>query len=510
VNPQFNAPPNPPLPISPGVDASDQSFIPEYTAKNELRLKAKYLSDLENDPAKMDFDLWSARLDSFTGKYVADQNLTPTPVRYTPADFPTHMKGGDESPATLIPGDYDVGYYMWRAKLLETTENLNPNIEQDSPWSQYFIFRKTTAPAGTPDTILMSPADDSLVSGPKVKLTAKPDDPNAPQQQCKTTINLDEHDSRQSDWLPGNGSVPFDTNNYFDSPGLEPGRTYNWDGQSLNAVVGSGPATEDWQFTTATKPIVHQLSPSNGSIITSVDATLTAWASNQSNWPVKLRFTLMDNTNTILGQKETGVVESCNDGSKTGSVIFPGLVRDSSYKWYVVAVSVPPNDPNNGFESDVSSIWTFNTPPNNRKPIITLISPADESTLGQGQNSVNLVARATDPDGNNLNYTFFIQEIGNKNYGPNPSGQNAQVTFNNLMPNTTYHWYAVATDDGSPPLSDTSPTWTFTTTSFPITMDSKYMPFVTIKMGFVGNRTDQTGPVMELTDTITLEKLMQY
>jgi hypothetical protein len=68
---------------------------------------------------------------------------------------------------------------------------------------------------------------------------------------------------------------------------------------------------------------------------------------------------------------------------------------------------------------------------------------------------------AYDPDGDAMDISFYLngEEIG---IVPDvPSGSRASLSLSDLAYNTTYSWYAIATDDG--PSSTTSDTWLFTT-----------------------------------------------
>jgi hypothetical protein len=138
------------------------------------------------------------------------------------------------------------------------------------------------------------------------------------------------------------------------------------------------------------------------------------------------------------------------------SVSWPGLSYDTLYSWYAAA--------NDTMYETVSSTWGFTTesePVNNNPP-----NPPTNPLPYNGETDVainpTLCVDVDDPDGDILDVKFYnasddsLIDIDNDV----PSGGTASVQWLGLSYDTTYHWYAVASDAE---YDSPSSTWIFTT-----------------------------------------------
>jgi len=231
--------------------------------------------------------------------------------------------------------------------------------------------------------------------------------------------------------------------------GLSEGTTYEW-----YAVADDGQNTtrsSTWSFTTliGNSPPDEPTNPSppDGATSVSTSPSLSVYVSDPDGGNLEVSFYNAANDNLIGSDK--GV-----SSGDTAKVNWTGLSVSTVYQWYAVVSD-------SEFENK-SSTWSFTTqaemnhPP--EKP--TNPSPSDGSTDLSTSPTVSVLV--SDPDGDNMDVTFYdanddsvIGTVDDLN-----SGDTASVPWSGLSANTTYEWYAVASDSD---LENKSSIWSFTT-----------------------------------------------
>ncbi|MFW5953339.1 MAG: hypothetical protein ACOCSJ_04180, partial [Candidatus Natronoplasma sp.] len=139
------------------------------------------------------------------------------------------------------------------------------------------------------------------------------------------------------------------------------------------------------------------------------------------------------------------------------------LEYGTTYEWYVNI-----SDANNEDNYSVEGPWSFTTEHIPNMP--ELVRPDDEAT-GVSLNP-ELNVSVSHPEGEQMNVTFYNAtddyEIGNVTEVD--SGEEANMTWENLEYGTTYEWYVNVTEVGNETENYTvSDTWTFTTESIEFT-----------------------------------------
>jgi len=144
---------------------------------------------------------------------------------------------------------------------------------------------------------------------------------------------------------------------------------------------------------------------------------------------------------------------------QTETTYDPGsLAQDTTFYWQIIAWD------NHG-ESTAGDIWSFTTmlgenhPPN--RP--TLISPTDGQTIGS-QTSATLEVLVSDPDGDNMDVTFYDKADDSviATVAGAMNDTSVSTTWSSLSSGTSYQWYVTVSDSV---LDNVSDTWSFTTAS---------------------------------------------
>ncbi len=158
-----------------------------------------------------------------------------------------------------------------------------------------------------------------------------------------------------------------------------------------------------------------------------------------------------------------GKLNRISSGSRA-SVTWDSLQPKTSYSWYVKT--------NDSELSAVSPTWNFTTM-NNHVPL----KPYDPNPANGAvdvNTELDLSVNVSDPDGNQMNVTFYKGEDGefiDKIFGVQNGSVN--TTLEGLSYNTTYDWYVEVKDRYSVNRSDT---WSFTTAREPKENKAPYRP----------------------------------
>jgi len=160
------------------------------------------------------------------------------------------------------------------------------------------------------------------------------------------------------------------------------------------------------------------------------------------------------------GNREIDTVENVISG-EWANITWNGLSYNNVYNWFVKI--------DDGNESKNSTSWTFTTKneiPNENNPPNIPSNPFPNNNGSDIELSTELSVKVTDPDGDNMNVTFYDasndEEIGR--HLDVVSGNRASITWDGLSQDTEYNWYVIAEDtEGNKKRGPSTESWHFTT-----------------------------------------------
>ena len=135
-----------------------------------------------------------------------------------------------------------------------------------------------------------------------------------------------------------------------------------------------------------------------------------------------------------------GEVNGVSNGT-TSTVTWDGLSVETIYQWYAVA---------NDTQSETqSSVWTFTTASPSNVPPDKPINPYPLNGSDGVSLTTYLMIYVSDPDGDDLDVTFYNASDDNLLGFENEvsSGSTVSIIWSELSKNKTYEWYVIA-DDG--------------------------------------------------------------
>ena len=241
-------------------------------------------------------------------------------------------------------------------------------------------------------------------------------------------------------------------------PSLSYDTLYSWYAVADDAIDETISLT--WSFTTESEPIVNNPpnpptnpSPYDGETDINLSPILSVDVSDPDGNFLDVSF-FDASDHSLIGQHN-----GLTSGS-TASIEWSGLSYSTTYQWYAKVYDYEYVTPSATWSFTTESGPIINNPPNpptSPSPYNGETGVAINPTL-----SVNVV----DPDGDPIDVSFY-NDFGDILIGTDysvPSGGTASVQWLGLSYDTTYDWYAVASDAE---FDTPSSTWTFTTMSDP-------------------------------------------
>ena len=286
---------------------------------------------------------------------------------------------------------------------------------------------------------------------------------------------------------------------------LDYSTTYYWHAIADNGELFT--SSPPWSFTTrkSNNPPGKPDNPKPADKSVNVDLTpiLSVDVFDEDNDIMSVSF--------YVNNKLVGIDDKVESGKTASIQIADPLEKNTTYSWFAIA-----DDKDKSTKSD---IWTFTTTKdssdNHAPEEPTNPSPSD----GQKDVKINtdLKVDVYDPDGDELDVVFYLndEEIGTQPQVP--SGGTASITLTELEYNKTYNWYVVA-DDGK--LKTISKTWTFTTLNEPYSLSVviekpaegsiyfrnkyKFPFFTTIIIGKIDIKINITGSDKSLVNNVKI------
>ncbi len=289
----------------------------------------------------------------------------------------------------------------------------------------------------TPSIMLLSPDNEETGVDNSVTLSVNLSDEGG------DTLDVKFYDSADDQEIGVVTDTEHDGNATLEWENLSWGTVYEWYVKIFDGDIFYTSST--WSFRTNIPPMQPgRPSPSQDEMGFETAVTLSVKLTDHDGDDMDVTFYDAED-DSILGT-DTGV-----SSGEYSSVEWSGLSYETTYQWYVVA--------DDGMTTTSSVIWSFST---NFRPDMPYNPSPENDATGTSLN-LSLSVRVSDPDGDIMTVTFYNagddSEIGTVT---NISSDNqASITWSDLAPDTTYEWYAVASDGILE--SDESTTWQFTT-----------------------------------------------
>ena len=257
-----------------------------------------------------------------------------------------------------------------------------------------------------------------------------------------------------------NGNLTYYT---FDTTSWTAG-WHTWNIRSTHGDIQLNPGTA---YYIILMPGVFSTNPAWYGSTSDVYANGRAWHTNESGWQpldtVDYSFRIYTDVDPVAnytyhGDGLTLYVNASSSSTPDGDPITiyewdwdgdgiyesTGITANHTYSvggTYTVVLKVTDEDGHTDTESKNIEISLNNDP-----PVVQLISPSDNATVGV---NVTLTATVSDPDGDNMTITFEHYESGWQTWKTLTNKQNGtySITVTNLSVNTTYTW-RVKVNDG--------------------------------------------------------------